>query len=345
MARGGETKKKNANHHGARPHLFPKPTQTPRELFKILLLAPLVIPRCAAAIAACIVLAAISAVAAAGWPLDEPLPRHRRALAVAGSKLAGVVLWCLGFSIKLEGRQNIAAGRRERAVAVFNHVAWADAPLIMYLLAASGVSRAENAAIPVIGTCIKAFQNIYVARDAKGGSKSRGVAAAIAGRVADPRWPMVVVAPEGTCGDGRCVLRFRSGAFVPGAPVLPVVLKYESQHYNPAWTIVHEGAHFLRCMCQFRKRVHVTVLPPYHPSAAERADPALYAANVRRLFADTLGVPVVDQGYEEFAALLRAGVRVGADGASIVAPPGVVDGDGFADLRAAAARGRRGKSE
>jgi lysophosphatidylcholine acyltransferase/lyso-PAF acetyltransferase len=219
---------------------------------------------------------------------------------------------------------------------------------MMYLLAASGVSRMENKDIPIIGTAILGFQTVFVSRDRPAASsapptKSRSVAAIIADRVADPRWPMVVVAPEGTCGDGRCLLRFRSGAFVPGAPVLPILVSYERAHFNPAWTIVHEGAHFLRLLCQFRKRVRVRVLPPYRPSPAERADPSLYAANVRRLFADELGVPVVDQGYEEFAALLRAGVGVGADCATVTAPPGVVDGDGFADLTVR--RRRSNKSE
>ena len=82
----------------------------------------------------------------------------------------------------------------------------------------------------------------------------------------------------------------------------------------------------------------VRILPPYRPSAAEIADPSLYAANVRRLVADALSLPVVDQGYEEFAALLRAGVRVDAAGARVVAPPGVVGGDGFADLTEAGRR-------
>jgi hypothetical protein len=57
---------------------------------------------------------------------------------------------------------------------------------------------------------------------------------------------MLFMAPEGTCGDGRCVLRFRSGAFVPGVPVLPVVLSYNKRHHNPAWTIMNEGWHFVR---------------------------------------------------------------------------------------------------
>ena len=93
-----------------------------RELFKLAVLLPLVPLRIAAALSACVVLAALSWTAAAGWNMEEPLPRHRRALAVAGSKLAGVVLFCLGFSVRVEGKANIRAGKAARAVAVFNHV-------------------------------------------------------------------------------------------------------------------------------------------------------------------------------------------------------------------------------
>jgi len=34
------------------------------------------------------------------------------------------------------------------------------------------------------------------------------------------------VAPEGTTKPGHCLLTFSTGAFVAGAPVLPVLLKY-----------------------------------------------------------------------------------------------------------------------
>lgn len=36
-------------------------------------------------------------------------------------------------------------------------------------------------------------------------------------------------------------------------------------------------------MCQFGNSVTVEVLPPYIPSQAEKDDPALYAANIRKL--------------------------------------------------------------
>ena len=114
----------------ARPHHTSPPSSLSfslslslsRELFKLAVLLPLVPLRIAAALSACVVLAALSWTAAAGWNMEEPLPRHRRALAVAGSKLAGVVLFCLGFSVRVEGKANIRAGKAARAVAVFNHV-------------------------------------------------------------------------------------------------------------------------------------------------------------------------------------------------------------------------------
>ena len=245
-------------------------------------------------------------------------------------------------------------------------VSWADAPLVMRLAAASGVSRASNKDIPLIGTCIRAFQNIYVERAGEGGNKkekknsssssstpsssSSGVTAAIQARVrGDPNWPNLILAPEGTCGDGKCLLRFRTGAFVPGAPVLPILLKYENKHFNPAWGIVaDERIHFVRALCQFRKRVDVLVLPVYYPSEEEKKDPALFASNVRKACGAALGVPLRDdQGYEEFAALLKARVSVSADGRRVVAPAGVVDEEtGLADLtRARVERTKRREEE
>lgn len=42
-------------------------------------------------------------------------------------------------------------------------------------------------------------------------------------------------------------------------------------------------------LCQFVNRMEVRYLPVYRPSEAERADPELYAANVRNAMALVLG--------------------------------------------------------
>ena len=63
----------------------------------------------------------------------------------------------------------------------------------------------------------------------------------------------------------------------------------------------------LRLMCQFVNVLDVEVLPPYTPSAAERADASLYAANVRDLYAAQTGWPLVEQSQREFTALCKVG--------------------------------------
>ncbi len=67
----------------------------------------------------------MSALAAWDWPEDTPLSKKRRALTVAASKLAGVVLWSLGFSIKVHGREHLRKALRatvDRPILIFNHV-------------------------------------------------------------------------------------------------------------------------------------------------------------------------------------------------------------------------------
>ncbi len=54
-------------------------------------------------------------------------------------------------------------------------------------------------------------------------------------RAAHPELNQVVVFPEGTTSNGRYLTHFHRGAFVPGAPVKPVVLRYPHTQFNPAW--------------------------------------------------------------------------------------------------------------
>lgn len=47
-------------------------------------------------------------------------------------------------------------------------MSWVDSIIMMWLCAPSGVSKDANADIPLIGTCIKGYQNIYVPSKRKG---------------------------------------------------------------------------------------------------------------------------------------------------------------------------------
>ena len=64
--------------------------------------------------------------------------------------------------------------------------------------------------------------------------------------------------------------------------------------------------------------LQVEALPVYFPSAEERATPALFAANVRKLMGERLGAKLVDQGIGHNVALRKAGVGVDFTGKCIV---------------------------
>jgi hypothetical protein len=49
---------------------------------------------------------------------------------------------------------------------------------------------------------------------------------------------MLSVAPEGTLSNGRCLLSFKTGAFVAGTPVVPILLRYKLTPFNPSWSII-----------------------------------------------------------------------------------------------------------
>lgn len=42
-----------------------------------------------------------------------------------------------------------------------------------------------------------------------------------------PGMPPLVIAPEGTLSHGRCLLSFKTGAFAPGRPVVPILFRYK----------------------------------------------------------------------------------------------------------------------
>ncbi|KXZ46933.1 hypothetical protein GPECTOR_39g427 [Gonium pectorale] len=79
-------------------------------------------------------------------------------------------------------------GERCRAVAIFNHVSWVDAFLMVWLMAPSGVSKASNADLPVLKHAIRALQNVFIPYE----KLSRRPAAAAA----------AAASADGGCGGG-----------------------------------------------------------------------------------------------------------------------------------------------
>ncbi|KAI5082130.1 hypothetical protein GOP47_0001873 [Adiantum capillus-veneris] len=57
--------------------------------------------------------------------------------------------------------------------------------------------------------------------------------------------------PEGTTTNGFYILPFKTGAFLAGTLVRPVILKYSYKRFSPAWDSISGVRHFILLLCQF----------------------------------------------------------------------------------------------
>lgn len=111
--------------------------------------------------------------------------------------------------------------------------------------------------------------------------------------------PLMMLFPEGTTTNGDYLLPFKTGAFLSGTPVQPVLLKYTYRRFSPAWDTISGVRHVVLLLCQFINHLEVVWLPVYVPSEKEKADPKLYASNVRKLMADEGCLTLSDIGLPE----------------------------------------------
>ncbi|XP_041454357.1 lysophosphatidylcholine acyltransferase 2-like [Lytechinus variegatus] len=244
----------------------------------------------------------VCAIAVAGMTReerDQPLTGWRKALRAPILAIARCQMFCLGFhSVKVTGQR---APRDEACILVIApHISFFDVFAFFMTGLPGAVSRQENAEIPVIGTLAKFLQPVMVSRK---DPDSRSKTIAEIKRRAQPgsQWPQIAIFPEGTVTNGQCFITFKGGAFFPGVPVQPVLLRYNNKLNTFPWTF--EGPSglsvFWLSLCNLSNNLELEFLPVYNPSDREKQDAKLYARNVRAVMAKAYNVPVTDHTYED----------------------------------------------
>lgn len=198
---------------------------------------------------------------------------------------------------------------RSTALIVSNHVSYLDTVVLPLVLEVPKLmAMSEVAKWPLFGQLCQEMDMIWVDRS---DPNSRSAAKeAITDHVKD--WSYgdrpLLIWPEGTTSNGRGLKDFKSGSFVPGVAVRPVVIKYTGD-WDPSNVNFREATGEERSAngdsspgsvdygdAQWAQQflghiIHsctVLVCRPYHPSAAEIADPELYKANVKELMRQRL---------------------------------------------------------
>ncbi|GMJ02649.1 LYSOPHOSPHATIDYLETHANOLAMINE ACYLTRANSFERASE1 [Hibiscus trionum] len=248
----------------------------------------------------------------------------RRAVIVqSGRFLSRLLLFTIGFywinethkdsantqeNSKIESTKQSEDQERPGAI-VSNHLSYLDILYHMSSSFPSFVAKRSVSKLPLIGLIGKCLGCVYVQRESKS-SDFKGVAGIVTDRVHNAHQnelaPMIMLFPEGTTTNGDFLLPFKTGAFLAGAPVVPVILRYPYQRFSPAWDSISGVRHVIFLLCQFVNHLEVTWLPVYHPSQQEKDNPKLYANNVRKLMAAEGGLILSDIGLAEKRIYLAA---------------------------------------
>lgn len=167
-----------------------------------------------------------------------------------------------------------------------NHISWADIPVMMSILDADFVARADMLGWPVIGALARRFNPVFVARDERRGSHAQ--ADAIRARLNSGH--SVILCAEGTTSDGTSILPFRTSLFAAAdaaAAVQPTIINYltpngaqlrPDRQREVAWIDDDDLLTGAACLAKSETLARVEFLPPVNDMKDRKA----LADNIRR---------------------------------------------------------------
>ncbi|KAA8494305.1 Lysophospholipid acyltransferase LPEAT1 [Porphyridium purpureum] len=194
-----------------------------------------------------------------------------------------------------------------------NHVSMIDILVFMSYNMPSFVAKESVSHIPLVGRIATAAQSLYVDRLSSGAGnvtekiiqRQRALA-----ELQDDKTPVapLLIFPEGTTENGKCLIPFRSGAFVAGYPVSVYILKYPYSKLSPSYDTINGGWLILRLLTEMYNSVEIHRFKPYYPSEAEKKDAKLYAKKAAAYFADKGGLGLSEGSFPdklEYFAIVR----------------------------------------
>ncbi|XP_008298871.1 lysophosphatidylcholine acyltransferase 1 [Stegastes partitus] len=236
----------------------------------------------------------------------EPQSWWRRFIDLSLRVIMRAMWFCGGFHwIKVKGER--AAPSEAPILTVAPHSAYFDAiPVTMTMC--SIVTKLESRSIPVWGTLISYIRPVFVFRSDQD-SRRKTVEEIKRRAQSGGKWPQIMIFPEGTCTNRSGLILFKAGAFIPGLPVQPVILRYPNKLDTVTWTWQGPGAFKILwlTLCQPHNSMEIEYLPIYTPSEEEKKNPALFANNVRKLMAKALELPLTDLSFDDREISLSQG--------------------------------------
>ena len=213
-------------------------------------------------IRALLLLALLALLVACSFVVATCVPARLRAPAARLLVLPHLRLLCLAAGLWVT---ETGAPPLHPRVVVSNHVSglW-DAVYLLWRLGGATLFAERSNMIGVAGLVARALGVVGFDRSSPADTRARVVAAA-----RDARAPPVLLFPEGCCSNGSALLAFKTGAFSPGEPVAPVVLRFpgtpDPSFCGPGPGL---GVLVLRALASPWTPMEVAWLPEVHPPLA-----------------------------------------------------------------------------
>ncbi|KAL8192403.1 hypothetical protein R6Q57_027588 [Mikania cordata] len=238
-----------------------------------------------------------------GWKdKQNPMPRWRCRVMYVTRLCGRVILFSFGYHwIKRKGKP---APRETAPMLVSNHVSYIDPIFFFYELSPTIVTSESHDSMPIVGVIIRAMQVIYVNRFSYQSRKQ--AVNEIKRKASGNKYPRVLLFPEGTTTNGRQLISFQLGAFLPGYPIQPVVIRYPHLHFDQSWGHIALATLMFRMFMQFHNFMEVEYLPVISPSKHFKESPARFAERTGRAMASALNVVQTYHSFADYALLSKA---------------------------------------
>ncbi|XP_062154698.1 lysophospholipid acyltransferase LPEAT2 [Alnus glutinosa] len=242
-------------------------------------------------------------VALQGWKdRQSPLPRWRSRIMWVTRISARLILFSFGYHwIRRKGKP---APRETAPIVVSNHVSYVEPIFYFYELFPTIVAAESHDSIPFVGTIIRAMQVIYVDRFSP--SSRKNAVNEIKRKASSGRFPRLLLFPEGTTTNGRVLISFQLGAFIPGYPIQPVIVRYPYIHFDQSWGNISLGKLMFRMFTQFHNFMEVEYLPVVSPLTSQKESAVHLAERTSHAIATALNVIQTSHSFGDLMLVMKA---------------------------------------
>ncbi|KAL6290123.1 hypothetical protein ACE6H2_007633 [Prunus campanulata] len=238
-----------------------------------------------------------------GWKdKKNPMPKWRCRIMWITRVCTRCILFSFGYHwIRRKGKP---APREIAPIVVSNHVSFIEPIFYFYELFPTIVASESHDSLPLVGTIIRAMQVIYVNRFSA--SSRKHAVSEIKRKASCDRFPRVLLFPEGTTTNGRFLISFELGAFIPGFPIQPVTVRYPHVHFDQSWGHISLAKLMFRMFTQFHNFMEVEYLPVVSPLDKKKESAVRFSERTCHAMATSLNVVQTSHSYGDLMLLMKA---------------------------------------